>query len=280
MPLGRCSGRVEVDVAEWLTGAVQEVLPAQRLALFGGAWVALADGLVELDRLGPPVRVVVADPPPARVSVEWASYCEYPVTITRCRVLRCVCGVGGDRLRAVLSVRLNDVAIRALGLAGLTDAVPSVDLVPELRGLVAEGVVRRGEALVFARHADRADAAPGNCADLTGWECSVSSFHLDDVVPVQVGLLADGEPVISEDDQLLMLRHGLGFAIEVVRLVRELPEPVAVRCVVGANSTNGTFRFHRARPGESWLNADLDSYLLDKLIVVDSGPSSLGRTPW
>ena len=50
--------------------------------------------------------------------------------------------------------------------------------------------------------------------------------------------------MISEDDQVLMLCHGLGFA---------------VRCVVAANSTNGTFRFHRARPGESWLVADLDS---------------------
>jgi hypothetical protein len=29
IPLGCCGGRVEVDVAEWQTGAVQEVLPAQ-----------------------------------------------------------------------------------------------------------------------------------------------------------------------------------------------------------------------------------------------------------
>jgi hypothetical protein len=82
VPLRYCGGRVEVDIAEWLTGAMQEVLPAQRLVLFGGARVAVADGLVELDRLDPTVRVVAADPPPARVAVEWASYCEYPVTIS------------------------------------------------------------------------------------------------------------------------------------------------------------------------------------------------------
>jgi hypothetical protein len=86
--------------------------------------------------------------------------------------------------------------------------------------------------------------------------------------------------VISEDDQVLMLRHGLGFALEIVRLVNELAEPVAVRCIVSTNSANGTFRFHRARRGESWLTADLDSYSLEKLVVVDSGPSSLGGTPW
>ena len=107
----------------------------------------------------------------------------------------------------------------------------------------------------------------------------MSSFHLDDVVPVEVGSLED-EPVISEADQVVMLRHGLGFALEVVRLVRALPEPVAVRCIVGANSTNGTFRFHRARRGESWLSSDVDDFLGDKLIVVDSGPASIGGTPW
>lgn len=146
--------------------------------------------------------------------------------------------------------------------------------------MVKEGVVLRGDVLTFASHADEAGGAPGQFADLTLWECSVSSFHLDDVVPVRVGSLDDGEPVIGEADQVLMLRHGLGFAYEVVRLVGELPEPVPVRCVVGANSTGGTFRFHRARPGESWLAADLDAYRQEKIIVVDSGPSSLGGTPW
>ncbi|WP_231114615.1 hypothetical protein [Lentzea aerocolonigenes] len=86
--------------------------------------------------------------------------------------------------------------------------------------------------------------------------------------------------MISEAGQVVMLRHGLGLALEVVRLVRALPEPVAVRCIVSANSTNGTFRFHRARPGESWLGPDVDDYSGDKLIVVDSGSASIGGTPW
>lgn len=103
-------------------------------------------------------------------------------------------------------------------------------------------------------------------------------------MPIKVESSADGEPVISEEDQALMLRHGLGFALEVVRLVNELDEPVAVRCIIATNTTNGMFRFHRARPGESWLTADLDSYSrgwpIQKQIVVDSGPASLGGTPW
>ncbi|GLY70402.1 hypothetical protein Atai01_70210 [Amycolatopsis taiwanensis] len=102
-------------------------------------------------------------------------------------------------------------------------------------------------------------------------------------MPVEVGSTADEEPVISEEDQALLLRHGLSFGLEVVRLVNELDEPVPVRCIIGTNTTNGTFRFHRARPGEAWHTADLDAYShgwsVQKLIVVDSGPASLGDTP-
>ncbi|WP_239154237.1 hypothetical protein [Amycolatopsis sp. FDAARGOS 1241] len=155
-----------------------------------------------------------------------------------------------------------------------------------LRETLNEGVVRRGEVLLFAGYSGWADEPPGRFSDLTGWECFVSSFHLEDAVPVKVRSSADGEPVISEEDQALMLRHGLGFALEVVRLVNGLDEPVAVRCIIATNTTNGTFRFHRARPGEpSWqATNDLDSYAREwpaqKLIVVDSGPASLGGTPW
>jgi hypothetical protein len=201
-------------------------------------------------------------------------------TIRRGPVLVCAGWGGADTLRAVLNIRMNELAFRALGQAGLRDAVPASELAPELRKLVADGVVQHGAALAFAKHARHTQAPRSGEPDLTAWECATSSFHLDDMVPVHLGSLTDGEPVISEANQVLMLRHGWGFALEVIRLVRALPEPVAVRCVVGANSTNGTFRFHRARRGQSWLDPDVDAYSLDKLIVVDSGPSSVGGTPW
>lgn len=85
MPLGSGgagSGWVEVDVVQRLAGAVQEVLPTQFLALSGGTGVAVANGAVELDRFGPGVRLVVADPSQAGVAGVRASYCEYPVTIS------------------------------------------------------------------------------------------------------------------------------------------------------------------------------------------------------
>jgi hypothetical protein len=76
----------------------------------------------------------------------------------------------------------------------------------------------------------------------------------------------------SEAAQVLMLRHGLGFAFEVVRLVRELPGFVAVRCIIGANDSNGTFRFHRARAGDVWIGPDLDGFELEQLVTVERDP--------
>ncbi|WP_233620709.1 hypothetical protein [Amycolatopsis sp. WAC 01416] len=168
----------------------------------------------------------------------------------------------------MLNVRLNDLAVEALG--PLPVAIRPDRLAPGLREMLAGGVVLTGEVLGFG-----AERPPGTQSDLTGWEWSFNSFHLEDHLPVEVGRLPDGEPVISEADQVLMLRHGVGFALEIARTA-----PVPVRCVVSAGSTNGTCGFHRARPGEKVLNEDLDGYRFEKMITVDRGPATLGGTPW
>lgn len=153
------------------------------------------------------------------------------------------------------------------------DLAPGLqDLAPALRNLVTAGLVvcEGNGVLTFARHAPAAASAPGNSGTLTGWETDTSSFHLDETVPVTVDLTGDGEPVISPADQALMLRHGLGFAWQLARLAAELPEPVDLRCIISANSTNGTFRLHRLRDGEPWLSEDLDGYRLEEIIVLDA----------
>ena len=174
---------------------------------------------------------------------------------------------------AVAIVRMNRRAAQALGdPTGLDAALPEDLLAPKLRGLIAEGLVRREGVLVFARHADEIGNAPGNSPDLTGWECSVNTVHLDFIVPIAIGSPAAGEPVIDDDAQVHLLRHGLGLAVEIVRLAGELDGPVPVRCIIGANSTSGTFRFHRVRPGETWLVEDLDAYRGEMVAVVESTP--------
>jgi hypothetical protein len=169
---------------------------------------------------------------------------------------------------------MNDLAA---DLLAATPGPPlTVDLAPALRDLVTAGLVVSGNGVViFARHAPAAANAPGNSGTLTGWEADTNSFHLDETVPVTVDRTGDGEPVISPTDQALMLRHGLGFAWQLARLAAELPEPVDLRCIISANSTNGTFRLHRLRDGEPWISEALDEYRLEEIIVLDA--SARGR---
>jgi hypothetical protein len=64
----------------------------------------------------------------------------------------------------------------------------------------------------------------------------------------QGGLNQDGVPRISEAGQVILLRRGLLIARHVSDLARGLAVPV--RCIIGANETNGNFRFHQIRDGE------------------------------
>jgi hypothetical protein len=124
--------------------------------------------------------------------------------------------------------------------------------------------------LTWAGSAGRASGAPSFFPNLTGWECSDSSFHLEDFVPVDVAVI-DDVPVSEAAHRALLIR-GLGFGIRFARLVRDLDEPGPVRCIIGANGTNATFRFHQIREGERWNDPDLDSYKLDKVIVIEIVP--------
>ncbi|MFI6318783.1 hypothetical protein ACIBG8_14745 [Nonomuraea sp. NPDC050556] len=173
----------------------------------------------------------------------------------------------------MLSLTMNDAAVEALKLlTALTVVAPPGGLSPDLRERAARGIVRRGEVLTWADSTGGAADAPSFFPDLTAWECSDSSFHLEDFVPVEVATVDDA-PVISEEDQETLLRHGVAFALEFSKRVYMLDPPSAVRCILSANETNATFRFHQIRPGESWNLPDLDGYRLDKLVVIDIEPA-------
>lgn len=111
----------------------------------------------------------------------------------------------------------------------------------------------------------------GTFIDLTAWECGVNSFHLEDFVPVTIEMLPDGEPTITEADQKLLLTHGITLALHICRLSGGLQPPVPIRCIVSANTSNATFRFHRIRAGQKANHPDLDGYTLEKMIVIDAG---------
>lgn len=174
----------------------------------------------------------------------------------------------------MLALTMNDAAVRLLGLdCGLLPASLPAGIGPGLEGILAGGIVRRAQVVTWAGSAGDAEGAPAAFSDLTAWECADSSFHLEDFVRVGA-VIADDAPVITEAGQRTLLAHGLAFALRFARLVHDLGEPAAIRCIVGANQTNATFRFHQIRDGERWHDPRLDCYQLDKMIVADISPAA------
>lgn len=170
----------------------------------------------------------------------------------------------------MLSIRMNSLAVAGLGLLSESNFSPVEPLVPGLQAMAAGGVEVRGAVVVWPGGALWADPPPGR--DLTGWECFVNSFHLEDEVPVGVAVSGDGEPSITEDEQLVLLRQGVSLGLALCRSAAGLEPPVPIRCVVNANATNGTFRFHRIRAGEDWVRPDLDDYRSEKMAVIEVQP--------
>ncbi|MFE0461335.1 hypothetical protein ACFW1A_19020 [Kitasatospora sp. NPDC058965] len=172
---------------------------------------------------------------------------------------------------------MNDAAAALLGAwTGLAPTQPPQGLTAGLRHLTANGIAIHGDAVVLTDTVPHLhDTGPGGFIDLTAWECSFNSFHLEDFVPVTVEVLDGGEPVIAEADQRLLLTHGLTLALHICNLGCALEPPLPIRCIVSAGTTNGTFRFHRIRAGQHWHHPDLDAYTLEKMIVIDTSlPSS------
>jgi hypothetical protein len=175
----------------------------------------------------------------------------------------------------VLAIRMNDAAVSGLGvLTGRGLVGPPGGLGAGLRAMVAAGIEVRGQVVVWNDGARWAAPPPGSFPDLTGWECFVNSFHLEDVVPVEVVLSEEADPLISEADQVVLLRHGVALALEVCRLAAVLEGPIPSRCMVATNRTNGTFRFHQIRDGQDWVLTDLNAYQSEKVVVVDFQPFS------
>ncbi len=171
----------------------------------------------------------------------------------------------------MLTLKLNDAAARVLVMAdGPQYTALPASLTASLQQRIDRGLTRRASVLTWADSVGSAEVAPLPFNDLTAWECFDSSFHIEDFVPTNV-VTVDGAPLISDTDQRILLLYGLAFAVQFSRLVYVLDPPNSVRCIVGANDTNATFRFHQIRPGEHWNRPDLDSYRQDKVITLDIG---------
>ncbi|NUW30316.1 hypothetical protein HTZ77_02580 [Nonomuraea sp. SMC257] len=183
-------------------------------------------------------------------------------------------GVPFAIMAGVLTMRMNDAAADLLGIMnGLAVAEPPGGLSPGLRECLTDGIVRRGEVVTWESDAERAERAPAAQDDLTSWERTLTSLHLEDHVPVDVVLDDEGAPWISEEDQRTLLVHGIAFALEFGKGVHALEPPTALRLVVDVNETNGTFRFSRIRPADPGNDTELDGYRHSRIVMIDVEPA-------
>jgi hypothetical protein len=124
---------------------------------------------------------------------------------------------------SVLTISMNEAAASALHPLVITDpAARAAEFDEDLRDKLAQGLFPDEDALVFAGHLPTGSARTA-WPDLTGYECHVNGFHLEDHAPVRVAVLDDGQPSIGNDDQVVLLRLGMAVAEHVFGLVRALP---------------------------------------------------------
>jgi len=90
--------------------------------------------------------------------------------------------------------------------------------------------------------------------DRTGFECFVNHIHTGDF--------------LQTSDVIERLRQALIWA---VTLRRKLEGHGKFNIIVACDDADCSVRFHRVRPGESWLVDDLESYTAESVLVIPVG---------
>jgi hypothetical protein len=91
-------------------------------------------------------------------------------------------------------------------------------------------------------------------SDRTGLECFVNHIHIGDF--------------LETSDVIECLRQGLRWASG---LRGKLQEHGRFNVMVSCDDTRCSVRFHRVRPGESWMMDDLESYRAESVLVIPVG---------
>jgi hypothetical protein len=134
-----------------------------------------------------------------------------------------------------------------------------VRLHPSLAAVVEPGFVRVNGPIVLKTLAQEAKAiSVSDFPDETGYESFVNHVHIEDRVRRENGstlaLLADG---ISLASSLRTLLH------------RSFPGE-EFEVILSLEGSHCTVRFHKKRMSEQWLRDDLDSYLGEALMVLET----------
>jgi hypothetical protein len=103
-----------------------------------------------------------------------------------------------------------------------------------------------------------------NVDDETGFECSLSEIHIEDFFESDIGL---------EE----LARSGNDFAFQLGRALLESGIDGPFRTIVSARCADQsvrvketcTVRFHKLRPGQVWLDENLEAYNEEAIAVLD-----------
>ena len=116
-------------------------------------------------------------------------------------------------------------------------------LIPELKKILAAGFVQKNGCLLLASNANRSFG--GKSKDRIGYECFVNHIH------------ADNFP------QAWLYANKLAKRLSLSRVCE-------CKVIVSYDGKDATVRFHKIRPGQSWLLEDLESYQEEAIAVLHS----------
>ena len=131
-------------------------------------------------------------------------------------------------------------------MSGLLKDLQTHDIVlsPEASRILAAGFVEERGCVLLASEAHNSKHTPiADAFDETGYECFVNHLHLES--------LRDALELAKQLAQSLSERFKCGFAV-----------------IVGFDGREATVRFHKIRPGQSWLHDDLEKYQ-EAIAVLD-----------
>ena len=158
-------------------------------------------------------------------------------------------------------MQLNQGMQEILGRHGI-DPVRPAPLEPPLAQLLRSGLVQEDGCWLLASQVETPRASQRDLfPDRTGYEAFINHLHISDVLEPGAGptpgrILSQAIAWARELEALLAPRGD--FEI-VVAVDREAVEDCNVR-------------FYRRRPGERWLDDDLESYAQEGLLVLRTPP--------
>lgn len=120
----------------------------------------------------------------------------------------------------------------------------------KLRELLGEGFVQENGCVFLAELRSASSASTLNdFPDRTGFECFVNHVHMSDYLRVR--LTTGRREVLAE---------AFAYASALMNVLQYSFESLRFTIILSYDGNDAVVRFHKTRPGEAWVDDDLESY--------------------